>query len=73
MIESGGITPMSKRRIFDSEFRRQAIALVLNSELTQTQISEELGISQSVFPLGSGALPRSGGIGGIGRADPFTL
>ena len=41
--------PMSKRRTFDPEFRRQAIALVLNSELTQTQISEELGISQSVL------------------------
>ena len=44
---------MSKRRTFDPEFRRQAIALVLNSDLTQTQIREELGISQSGLPLSS--------------------
>lgn len=40
---------MSKRRSFEPEFKEQAVALVLNSQLSQTQISEELGISQSLL------------------------
>ena len=40
---------MTTRRTFDPEFKQQAISLALNSELTQTRISEELGISQSLL------------------------
>lgn len=40
---------MSKRRSFEPEFKEQAVSLVLNSQLSQTQISEELGISQSLL------------------------
>ncbi|MCY4142657.1 MAG: transposase [Gammaproteobacteria bacterium] len=40
---------MSKRRSFDPEFKEQAVSLALNSRLSQTQICEELGISQSLL------------------------
>lgn len=40
---------MSRRRSFEPEFKEQAVSLVLNSQLSQTQISEELGISQSLL------------------------
>lgn len=34
---------MSKRRSFEPEFKEQAVSLALNSQLSQSQISEELG------------------------------
>ncbi len=40
---------MSKRRKIEPELKEQAVSLVLNSQLSQTQISEELGISQSLL------------------------
>ena len=40
---------MTKRRRFDPEFQRQAISLALIPGLTQTQVREELGISQSLL------------------------
>lgn len=39
----------TKRRTFDSNFREQAVSLVLESSLTQSQVSKELGISQSLL------------------------
>ncbi|MYD80130.1 MAG: transposase [Gammaproteobacteria bacterium] len=40
---------MSKRRSFEPKFKEQTVALALNSRLSQTQISEELGISQGLL------------------------
>ncbi|MXW54342.1 MAG: transposase [Gammaproteobacteria bacterium] len=40
---------MYKRSKCEPEFKEQAVSLALNSQLSQTQISEELGISQSLL------------------------
>ncbi len=38
---------MSMRRSFEPEFKEQAVLHALNSQLSQSQISEELGIPRA--------------------------